>query len=52
MTDGQAPTIEDVLTESRTLSNRRGSAEILGMSKKDLSELDDKICALISAGST
>ena len=48
-TDGQEPTIEDVLTELRTLSNRRGSAEILGMSKKDLSELDDKICALISA---
>lgn len=48
-TDGQAPTIEDVLTELRTLSNRRGSAEILGMSKKDLSELDDKICDLISA---
>lgn len=47
--DGQDPTIEDVLTELRTLSNRRGSAEILGMSKKDLSELDDKICALISA---
>lgn len=48
-TDGQEPTIEDVLTELRTLSNRRGSAEILGMSKKDLGELDDKICALISA---
>jgi SIR2-like domain len=48
-TEGQDPTIEDVLTELRTLSNRRGSAEILGMSKKDLSELDDKICALISA---
>lgn len=48
-TDGQDPTVEDVLTELRTLSNRRGSAEILGMSKKDLSELDDKICALIAA---
>ena len=48
-TDGQDPTIEDVLTELRTLSNRRGSAEILEMSKKDLSDLDDKICALISA---
>lgn len=48
-TDGQDPTIEDVLTELRTLSNRRGSAEILGMSKKDLGELDDQICALISA---
>lgn len=48
-TDGQEPTIEDVLTELRTLSNRRGSAEVLGLSKKDLSELDNKICALISA---
>jgi SIR2-like domain len=47
--DGQAPTVEDVLTELRTLSNRRGSAEILGMLKSDLSELDDKICALITA---
>lgn len=47
--DGQDPTVEDVLTELRTLANRRGSAEILGMSKKDLGELDDKVCALISA---
>jgi hypothetical protein len=46
--DGQDPTVEDVLTELRTLANRRGSAEILGMSKKDLGELDDKVCALIS----
>lgn len=46
--DGQDPTVEDVLTELRTLANRRGSAEILGMSKKDLGDLDDKICALIS----
>lgn len=46
--DGKEPTVEDVLTELRTLSNRRGSAEILGMSKKDLSELDDKICELIA----
>lgn len=45
---GQDPTVEDVLTELRTLANRRGSAEILGMSKKDLGELDDKVCALIS----
>lgn len=46
--DGQDPTVEDVLTELRTLANRRGSAEILGMSKKDLGELDDKVCALIA----
>lgn len=47
--DGQDPTVEDVLTELRTLSNRRGNAEVLGMSKKDLSELDEKICTLIAA---
>ena len=46
---GQDPTVEDVLTELRTLSNRRGNAEILGMTKKDLSGLDDKVCALIAA---
>lgn len=47
--DSQDPTVEDVLTELRTLANRKGSAEILGMSKMDLRDLDDKVCALISA---
>ena len=47
--DGQDPTVEDILTELRTLANRRGSAEILGMTKKDLGKLDDKVCALIAA---
>lgn len=47
--DGHDPTVEDVLTELRTLANRRGSAAILGMSKTDLSELDSKVCELISA---
>lgn len=46
---GQDPTVEDVLTELRTLANRRGSAEILGMTKQILGELDDKVCALIAA---
>jgi hypothetical protein len=46
---GQDPTVEDVLTELRTLANRRGSAEILGMTKQVLGELDDKVCALIAA---
>ena len=46
--DGKAPTVEDVLTELRTLANRRGNAEILGMTKKVLSDLDDKICDLIA----
>lgn len=47
--DGHDPTVEDILTELRTLANRRGNAEILGMSKKALSDLDDKVCALILA---
>ncbi len=46
--DGKNPTVEDVLTELRTLANRRGNAEVLGMSKAVLSDLDDKICELIS----
>lgn len=45
--DGKDPTVEDVLTELRTLANRRGSAEVLGMTKPTLSALDDKICELI-----
>ena len=47
-TDGKEPTVEDVLTELRTLANRRGSAEILGMKKKDFNDLDDKVCELIA----
>ena len=47
--DGILPTVEDVLTELRTLANRKGSASVLGMSKKDLNDLDDKICELVSA---
>jgi hypothetical protein len=46
--DGKDPTVEDVLTELRSLTNRRGSAVVLGMTKKTLSDLDDKICALIT----
>lgn len=46
--DGKEPTVEDVLTELRTLANRRGNATILGMTKKDLNDLDDKICSLIT----
>ena len=48
LSDGKEPTVEDVLTELRALANRRGSAEILGMKKKDLSDLDEKICTLIA----
>lgn len=46
--DGKASTVEDILTELRTLANRRGSAPILGMTKKSLNDLDDKICALVT----
>ncbi len=46
--DGKDPTVEDVLTELRALANRRGNAEILGMTKKNLSDLDEAICTLIA----
>jgi SIR2-like domain len=47
-TDGKPCTVEDILTEIRTLANRRGSAPVLGMTKKVLKDLDDKICALVT----
>jgi SIR2-like domain len=46
--DGKDPTVEDVLTELRTLANRRGTAIVLGMSKNDLTVLDEQICTLIA----
>jgi hypothetical protein len=46
-TDSTPPTVEDVLTELRTLSNRRGNSDFLGMTKKALNDLDMEICALI-----
>lgn len=42
------PTVEDVLTELRTLSNRRGNASVLGMTKDALKILDGKICSLVT----
>jgi hypothetical protein len=45
--DATAPTVEDVLTELRTLANRRGSSQVLGLTKKDLTDLDTEICTLI-----
>jgi len=45
---GNEPTVEDVLTELRTLANRRGDSVVGGLAKKDLSDLDDAICALIA----
>lgn len=47
-TDGRNPTVEDVLTELRTLTNRRGTTEVLGMTKDVLIDLDDKICGLLT----
>lgn len=47
--DGKPPTVEDVLTELRTLTNRRGSGVFLGMTKQDLIDLDEKVCSLIAA---
>ncbi|GFE59618.1 SIR2 family protein [Geobacter sp. AOG2] len=46
--DGKTPTIEDILTELRTLTNRRGSSLVLGMTKKVLTDLDMKICDLVT----
>lgn len=45
---GKACTVEDILTEIRTLTNRRGNALVLGMTKKILQDLDDQICALVT----
>jgi len=45
--DGTDPTVEDVLTELRTLANRRGNSEILGLTKEFLKNLDMEICTLI-----
>jgi hypothetical protein len=50
--NGTSLTVEDVLTELRTLSTRRGRTKVLGMTKQDLAELDDKICDLIKAEMT
>jgi len=46
--DSKEPTVEDILTELRTLASRRGNALVLGMSKAELSKLDEKICTLIA----
>jgi hypothetical protein len=47
--DKMDPTVEDVLTELRTLANRRGNTEILGLNKEALNNLDMEICSLIVA---
>lgn len=43
------PTVEDILTELRTLINRRGSGDVSGMKKADLGPLDQEVCGLIVA---
>lgn len=47
LSDCMEPTVEDVLTELRTLANRRGNAKVLGLTKKSLNDLDIEISALI-----
>ena len=46
-TDCTDLTVEDVLTELRTLANRRGNALVLGLTKKSLTDLDIEISTLI-----
>lgn len=46
-TGATSPTVEDILTELRTLANRRGSADVSGIKKADLGLLDREICGLI-----
>ena len=46
--DGPPPTVEDVLTELRTLTNRRGTTPMLDMTKDVMTTLDNTICSLIT----
>jgi hypothetical protein len=41
------PTVEDILTELRTLTNRRGAAVVAGLEKAAMAALDTEICGLI-----
>lgn len=43
------PTVEDVLTELRTVANLRGNTAVWGLDKEGLSNLDMAICSLIVA---
>lgn len=47
--DGHVPTVEDVLTELRTLSSRKGNSSVLGLAKDSLNRLDDEICDAIKS---
>lgn len=46
-TSANSPTVEDILTELRTLSNRRGSAAVAGLAKTEMVAIDTEICSLI-----
>jgi hypothetical protein len=46
--DGKESTVEDVLTELRSLVNRRGKKEVGGIKKEELVNLDKEICSLIT----
>jgi len=48
-TEDAEPTVEDVLTEIRTLTNRRGTAKVADITKEELQTLDTAICTLITA---
>lgn len=41
------PTVEDVLTELRTVANLRGNTAVWGLKKEGLNNLDMEICSLI-----
>lgn len=45
----ESPNVEDLLSELRTLSSRRGTSDIDGISKKTLQALDNEICSHIAA---
>lgn len=46
--EDKEPTVEDILTELRTLASRKGNSTVLGMTKSELNALDSKICELIA----
>jgi len=48
-TNDADPTVEDILTELRTVANLRGSTAVWGLKKEGLNNLDMEICSLIVA---
>lgn len=45
----EAPTVEDILSEIRALTNRKGASKVLGMDKIALVALDSRICISIAS---